>query len=168
MHRRFLIAAFAAIALAAAAMPVVSAVEPTRVHVEDQGSPEAWDICQFPVEYDWRSINDEVRFYDQSGTLARITFHIRMQSWFTANGKTIFSDWRVLSRTIVDPDNPEGAAFEIWRFNAERYRLPDGTVWIEIGAGIMSYDRETDKFKITPGLWNQADDHEVLCAALAP
>lgn len=168
MHRRLLMAVFPAIALAVAAVPLASAVEPTRVHFEDQGSSGYWDICPFPVEYDWRSINDEVDFYDQSGNRVRITLKFRMQSWFAANGRTIVSDWRVLSRTIVDPDNPEGAAFDIWRANANRFRLPDGTIWVEIGAGILSYDRETDKFKATPGLWNQMDDPEVLCAALAP
>jgi hypothetical protein len=140
MHRRLFVAAFAAVALAAvalaavalaaAAVPVASAVEPTRVQLEDQGSPEDPGICPFPVEYNWRSFNDEVSFYDQSGNRVRITYHFRMQTWFSANGKTFVSDWRVLSRTIVEPDNPEGAVFDIWRANAERFRLPDGTVWI--------------------------------------
>jgi len=166
MHRRFLVAAFAAVALTAAVVPTVSAVEPTRADWVASGSEVVDWMCPFPVvtgyEWDWHEIN----LYNQDGDRVRQGQHLIEQDWITANGKTAVSERQVINATVLfGPDG--GDTYIIWRVSPARYRLPDGTKHTFIGAGVWAYDYTTDTFKATPGV-SHTDDVKILCDALAP
>ena len=166
MYRRLLVAVFAAIALTAAAVPVASAVPPTRADSVASGSEVVDWICPFPVvsgfKIDWHEIN----FYNQDGDRVRQGQHLIEQDWITANGKTAVSERQVINATVLfGPDG--GDTYIIWRVNTERYRLPDGTWTTLTGAGVWAYDYTTGEFKATPGV-GHTEDAKILCDALAP
>jgi hypothetical protein len=167
MHRRFLAAAFAAVVLAAAAVPVASAVEPTRADRVESGSYVVDWMCPFPVvsgyEIDWH----EIDFYNQDGDRVRQGQQLFEQDWISANGKTAVSERQVINATVLfGPDG--GDTYIIWRVSPARYHLPGGGVYKAIGAGVWAYDYTTGEFKATPGVAKQSDDAKILCDALAP
>lgn len=167
MHRRFLAAAFAAIALTAAAVPVASAVPPTRADWVASGSDVVDWMCPFPVVSGYRIDWHEISFYDQDGDRVRQGQHLIEQDWISANGKTAVSERQVINATVLfGPDG--GDTYIIWRVSRVRFHLPNGGAYTAVGAGVWAYDYTTGEFKATPGVAKQGDDVKILCDALAP
>ena len=173
MHRRLIMAAFAAVALAlSAAVPVASAVEPTHFTIDELVEDYIFypgDVCEFQVVSGWRSVGHGTRFYDQAGTLIKDSATGFTQQWWSANGKTVITNWQHAVLTIYDPEANDGVGrYFTWEMAPTRVYWPDGSLVGRGPGGRITFDFSTDPwtFTFTPGTgkwWGST-----FCEALAP
>jgi hypothetical protein len=104
-------------------------------------------------------------YLDANGALTRVAYHISEQDTFTANGKTLKSEWLSFNFQLTFDSSGSVAAAYLSGI-VERIPLPDGSLFIS--AGRIDYAaRGFPDFVLTP---DTGATHNLtgFCAALAP
>ena len=161
---RFVFALVLALSTLGISASAVLADKPTKSEFTFTGSDTFSGVCGFSVDFSATLNVTETVFFNASGALTRMRWHVAQQDTFIANGKTLVGlpytynvEWLPDSSGILTPVVATGVI--------EKVPLPDGSLFIT--AGLVIYAAH-------PGVWIFSADKgnpgnvAGFCAALAP
>jgi len=140
-----------------------SAARPEKEYFTDSLSGTDTSLCGFPIDASLQFVGFEIDFFDQSGDLKRVAFHVEEQDTYTANGTTLVSEPYTFNGQLRFSDD-ELVSFEAHGILV-KVRLPDGSIFMGAGStDILA--RSSDEFIVAPD-HGVAKNQDAFCAALS-
>jgi hypothetical protein len=163
---RFLGFAVLALVLCAGVFTSAAAADrPVISHYPYADTAVLTDACSFPVTVNFSANVTETDFFDESGAITRISFHLEEQDTFSANGKTLTGE---PYHGAVDFlfDSSGNVTHIFGQGVTEKVVLPDGGLFIAAGR-VDFVAHGTPPFLLTPDV-GASVNLDGFCAALAP
>jgi hypothetical protein len=173
MHRKLVVVAIVCL-LAALVVPAAFAggtTHGTTTFTNQTFDDPAGDICPFAITVSYNATVDHTEFYDNSGRVVAVNYHVTQQTTYSANAKTLVGDWFTYEQISKFGYDSSGSRYQISGVGtgqAEKVPLPDGSVFYS--AGRIDYLSPTFINNYWINVVNSGISGNVagFCAALAP
>jgi hypothetical protein len=161
--RCLVIVSIVAVSAAIFASPAAADQPPKSEYTYTQ-SGVLTDVCSFPIGVDSIISIKETDFFDASGALTRMSWHVVEQDTFIANEKTLVGI--PFNANMIWLFDSSGNVTHIYADGvAEKVPLPDGSLFIS--AGRFDFLDHTGEYVLSPDKGNPGN-LAAFCAALAP
>lgn len=131
----------------------------------------AGDICSFAITVSYNATVNHTEFYDQSGRVVAVNYHVTQQSTYSANGKTLVGEWftyEQIQKYGYDSSGSWYATSAVGTGQAEKVVLPDGSVFYSAGRIDYLSPAFVDHFWINIVNSGRSGNLAGFCAALSP
>ena len=161
MRRIALGAALLALSMSVSA-GIAGADPPNRYDIDVSFSNSNTAICGFPIQLTGRATGYVMEFYDRSGQVQQVLYHLTEYLTLSANGQTVVADLIAVNfRSIVGPDGE--LEHDYLTGLVAKFTLPDGTKFLS--AGRFDFVAAGVSFTLTPDV-GRSGDVEAFCQAL--
>ena len=165
---RFLVRCLVIVSIVAVSAAVfvspLHCIKPPKSEYTYTQSEVLTDVCSFPINVDSIISIAEKDFFDASGALIRMSWHVIEQDTFTANEKTLVGV--PFTSNIIWLFDSIGNVTHIYADGVtEKIPLPDGSLFIS--AGRLDFLDHSGAYVLSPDKGNPGNIAG-FCAALSP